>query len=154
MANQGLTVRLHIEGARGTLKAFRDLPKDASDELREATLKLSETMASRVTAAGRSDSPQSALVAGTVKANRDRVPSISAGGAKRVGSNRKPAYKILFGSEFGSNRLKQFRPHLGRGSYWFFREVEDNQSDIADAWRKVADDVLKKWSNAAKGADN
>lgn len=154
MANQGLTVRLRIEGARGTLKAFKDLPKDASDELREGTLKLSQALASRVASAGRADSPQSALVAGTVKANRDRVPSISAGGSKRVGSNRKPVFKILYGSEFGSSRLKQFRPHLGRGSYWFFREVEDNQSDIADAWRKVADDVLKKWANAPKGADN
>ena len=112
MAKTALTVNMPIEGARETLRAFRKLPKEASQELRERSLKLSETLANRARQAARSDSPQAALMAPTIKARRDRLPSIQVGGSKRVGRNRKPAYKILFGSEFGSNTLRQSRlPH-------------------------------------------
>lgn len=145
MASKSLTIKLHLSGARETLKAFRDLPKEASNELRTKTLALSQLLASKVEGAARADSPQSALIAGTVKANKDRVPSISAGGNKKVGSRKKPAYKILFGSEFGAKTLKQYRPHVGQGSYWFFRTVEQSQAEIDSAWNKLADDVLKKW---------
>lgn len=150
---QGLVVRLRIEGARGTLQAFRDLPKDANAELRRGSLELSQSLALKVASAARSDGPQSALIAPTVKANRDRMPSLSAGGSKRVGRNRKPAHKIMMGSEFGSNRLPQFRPHQGQSSYWFFSTVQNDESNIAERWQKMADDILKKWANAPKGAD-
>jgi hypothetical protein len=145
MASSSLTIKLHITGVRDTLKAFRDLPKEASDELRKNSLALSRALAKKVEAAGRSDSPQSALVAGTVKANKDRVPSISAGGNKKLGSRKKSAFKILFGSEFGSSRLKQYRPHVGQGSYWFFKAVEESQPDIDRQWNKLANDVIRKW---------
>ena len=147
-----LTITLHIDGARETLAAFRRLPKEASKSLRERTLLLSETLARKVADAARQDSSQSWLLAATVKARKDRVPSIQAGGTKPVGRQRRRsrgqgptrAYMLLFGSEFGAN-LPQFRPHLGRGSYWFFRTVEQNESHIADAWTKVADDVLREF---------
>jgi len=147
VASSSLTVKLRISGVRETLKAFRDLPKDASAELRKNTLALSQLLAKEVESAGRSDSPQSALVAGTVRANKDRVPSISAGGNKRVGSRKKPVYKILFGSEFGAKTLKQYRPHLGNGSYWFFRTVEASQGEIDRAWNKLADDIVRRWAS-------
>jgi hypothetical protein len=136
---------MHVEGVRSTVAAFNLLPAAASRSLRERTLELSGTLARKVEAAGHADSGQSSLVASTVKANKDRVPSITAGGSTRVGSRRKPAFKILFGSEFGSNRLRQFRPHLGSGSYWFFRTVEDNQAEISDAWNDVADDIIREF---------
>lgn len=146
-SKDSLTVKVRITGVRDTLKAFGKLPKDASTELRTGTLALTQLLASKVEAAGRSDSPQSALVAGTVKARKDRVPVIVAGGAKKVGSRRTPAHKILFGSEFGSNNLKQYRTHLGQGSYWFFRTVEAHQDEIDKAWNKIAGDIVRRWSN-------
>ena len=145
MATQALTVRIRIDGARETLAAFRRLPKQASQDLRTRTLELSQLLASRVEAAARADSRQSALMAPTVKARKDRVPSIVAGGMKRVGSRRVPAYKILFGSEFGATYLRQYRRHLGRGSYWMFRTVEANQAQISAAWNRVAADVLRQF---------
>lgn len=146
MAKTALTVNMPIEGARETLRAFRKLPKEASQELRERSLKLSETLANRARQAARSDSPQAALMAPTIKARRDRLPSIQVGGSKRVGRNRKPAYKILFGSEFGSNTLRQFRPHNGQEGYWFFPVAEQQSADIARAWQDVADEIERRFT--------
>lgn len=145
-----LTITVSTPGLRGTLAAFQRLPKSASDALRDQSLELARTLAVKVAAAGRADSPQSALMAPTVVARRDRVPVIVAGGTRRVGSRRKPAYKILFGSEFGSTHLPQFRPHLGRGSYWFFETVYDSQPQIMAAWNAAADTIVSDWS---KGGD-
>jgi hypothetical protein len=144
---QGLTIRVRIDGIHETLAALRKLPKDANDELRAAALEISKELAAAAAASGRSEGHQAALVATTVKAGRDRVPVVTAGGTKRLGRNKKPAYKLLFGSEFGANRYEQFRPHLGRGSYWFFRTVEDEQTEIAARWLQAADEVIAKFGN-------
>jgi hypothetical protein len=143
-----LTVSVRIEGVRETLGAFRRLPKEASDDLRRRTLELADVLAGRMAGAARADSAQSALMAPTLKAVRDRVPAITAGGATRVGRNSVPAYKIIFGSEFGSTILRQYRPHLGRGSYWMWRTVEANQVEIAGAWDRVARDVVDSFGRA------
>ena len=99
---KALTVKMHIDGVHQTLAAFRRLPKEASDSLRDHTLDLSKDLARKVAAAARVDSRQSAAVAPTVKALRDRVPAIVAGGMTRVGTPRVPAYAVIFGSEFGA----------------------------------------------------
>lgn len=148
MAKKDLTIRVHIDGVRETLAALRKLPKDASTELRAAALEISKEIAAAAAASGRREGSQAALVATTVKARRDRVPVVTAGGTKRLGRNREPAYKLLFGSEFGANRYEQYRPHLGRGSYWFFRTVEDEQVEIAARWLKAADEIIAKFSEA------
>ncbi|MDN5929489.1 MAG: hypothetical protein L0I24_00220 [Pseudonocardia sp.] len=149
MARQeALRLNIRIEGVRETLAGFRGLGREASAELRTKTLELSETLAGRVRAAASSQGSQAALMGPTVKARKDRVPSIQAGGSKRVGRNRKPAHKLLFGSEFGATELKQYRPHLGKGSYWFYITVERNEAEIADAWKTLADDVATRFRNA------
>ena len=144
-----LTVNIHVAGARETLAAFRRLPKEASNSLRDRSTELATALAGKVQGAARSDSPQSALMAPTVKARRDRIPAIEAGGSSRVGSRRVPAFKILFGSEFGARTLPQFRPHLGRGSYWLFKTVEENETEIAAGWEKVVDDIQRDFSRGA-----
>lgn len=151
---KGLTVRIKVEGVRETLAAFKHLPKDASDELRDKATDLAEKLADRVRVAGSASSRQSAVVARSVKARRDRVPTIQAGGRGLAG-------KLVFGSEFGANGRfgwyaarrfrrspeRQFRPHLGASSYWFFREVEDNEAEIGRAWTDAADAIVRKWAD-------
>lgn len=146
MAGKALTVAIRVDGARETLAAFGRLPKDANKALRRRTLELSRTLAGRVGAAARADGPQTALMAPTVKAVFDRVPAISAGGDRLVGSRRVPAYNIVFGSEFGARVHHQFRPHLGRGSYWLWKTVQANEVEIAAAWTRVADDIADSFS--------
>lgn len=152
-----LTVR--IEGANEVLRAFRQLPKDASNELRTETLEVSRELAERIRAAGTAFSRQAARAARTVKAVRDRTPAVQA-------SNTGRARGFLFASEFGMNRKTgwyrkpryfdsralQFQENLsgGRGggghSYWFFTTAEDNQDWMATQWLGVADRVVEKWS--------
>jgi len=145
MAKQQLMVTVRIDGLRETLAALRALPKDASDELRVAALEISKEVAAAAKASGIQEGRQAAIVATTVRAARDRVPVVVAGGNKKIGRRKKPAYKLLFGSEFGANRLDQYKPHLGRGSYWFFRTIEDEQAEIAARWLKAADEIIRKF---------
>lgn len=145
MAKKELVVRVRIEGLHEVLAALRKLPKDASDELRAAALDISKELATAAKASGAREGRQAALVATTVRAQRDRVPVVVAGGTRRLGRNKKPAFKLLFGSEFGANRLHQYKPHLGRDSYWFFRTIEDRQVEIEARWLQAADEVIRKF---------
>jgi hypothetical protein len=142
-------VKVRISGVREMQRAFRQLGKDANKELRKQTLALSKELALKIRAAAEGSSGQSRIVAKTVKGTSDRVPSISAGGMTRVGRNKVPAHKVLFGANFGATYLKQFRPHTGAGEqdYWFYRTIEQNERAIDDAWNRVVDEVAKEFGN-------
>jgi hypothetical protein len=155
---QTLTVKVRVTGVRETLAAFRRLPKDASNELRDAAGQIAQVLV----AAAKSNShidPQSAAVGTTVKVARDRVPAVTAGGSKRVTSSGAKAWQLLFGSEFGANGRygwygaskyadspgRQFSPHQGQRGRWFFPAVEDRQAQIAAQWRQAADNIVRKF---------
>lgn len=148
MARTTFNASVRVEGLQETLRAFNRLPKDANTELRKQSLALAQSLADAARAAGTSDAaPQSRLVAPTVKARRDRVPAVAVGGTKRVGRNRVPVWRVLFGSEFGSNRFRQFqRSHSGRKGYWFFPTVEREGDQISKAWLKAADDIIESFT--------
>jgi len=148
MATKDLTVKVRIDGLRETIAALNRLPKEANAEIRATAQALAKDLAVAAAAAGRAEGRQAALVATTVKAGRDRVPVVTAGGTRRLGSNRAPAFKLLFGSEFGSNFYKQFgKPHVGSGSYWFFRTVDEEQAEISAAWLKAADEIIERFGD-------
>lgn len=152
MASNTLNISVSASGVRETLRAFAAMPAEASKELREASLDLARELAASAVAAGAAEGHQAALVARTVRASRDRVPAVTAGGTRRVGSRRAPAWKLLFGSEFGSNRYRQFPSlHQGRDGIWFFPTIEANSADIAARWRQAADNVIRAFS-ATDGA--
>jgi hypothetical protein len=159
VARSAITVTVHIEGVRQTLRKFQALPKDASNRLRDKSKQLAEFLALKAKAAAIADSPQAALMAPTIKAVRDRVPVVQAGGPKRVGRNKKPAYGLLFGSEFGmtgrsgwfnnaqyqSSTGRQYRPHRGSRGYWFFPLVESEAPAISRAWNQAADEAVAEF---------
>ncbi len=144
-AKQSLTIRISISGVREVLAALNQLPKDATVELKAAALELSRHIADEARQAGVNEGRQAALVATTVRATKDRLPVVVAGGSKKLGRNRQPAYKLLFGSEFGASVLPQYKPHLGRDSYWFFKTIETNTVEIQKRWLDAADEVIKKF---------
>lgn len=165
MAKTSLVMKVQIDGLRETLKAFNDLPRDANNELRDASLELARSLADKARAdALVNGGPQGKLLAPTVKARRDRVPVVEAGGTSKVGRNRAPAWGVLFGSVFGMTGRsgwygearyrggigRQYRPHQGRGAYyWFFPVIEESGSEISAAWTKAADAVVRKFSEGA-----
>lgn len=149
-ARTSLTVTVRIDGLRETLNALSRMGPDANREIRAKSLELSRLLAVRAAAAARAQGRQGPLVARTVKPKLDRVPTVTAGGASpRLGRGRARPYELLFGSEFGSHRFKQFgKPHLGRGSYWFFRTIEAEQPATIRAWMAAADEVVARFSQA------
>lgn len=138
-----ITVTVRITNLRPTLAAFKALPDDANMEMRAASLSIAGFLAVELKMAARTDA-QSALMVPTIRAMKDRVPVVQAGGARRVGRNREPAYKILFGSEFGAHSLKQYRA-FNAGGYWFFVTVDENTEYIDREYNDAADEVLTKW---------
>lgn len=160
MAKKALTVNLHLAGARETLAALRTLPKDASKELRDASKRIADDIAEKVKTAAVAEGRQARVLARTVKAHRDRVPVVVAGGMTRLGRHRVPAYTLLFGSEFGMNRRtgwyarerfrastgRQYKPHRGQQGRWFFPTVEAEQAEISRQWREAADSVIAKFA--------
>jgi len=151
-----ITVTLRLDGVLDVMRALRDMPKDANDELRDASLKLAQELAPQVAAAGRAEGRQAAVLAATVRARRDRVPVIVVGGTRRLGRNRKPAYKLLFGSEFGAShhgryQLRQFRPWRKGRTYWIFITVDRAQRYISREWNKAADRVIRKFGGSRGG---
>lgn len=157
---QSLTLTLHIEGVRETLRAFNQLPKEASDKLRDRAQEIAQDLAVKAKAAGVAEGRQARLVASTVKARRDRLPVVVAGGTKKLGRKRAPAYALLFGSEFGMNSRsgwyasprydnatgRQYKPHRGRNSYWFFATADKERERISDAWNKAADEIVREFT--------
>lgn len=158
MAKQGLTIRLKGEGVRETLSVLRHFPKDANRQLREASLRIADLLAQSAKQASSIDA-QSAAVGKTVRAIKDRVPVVQAGGARRITSSRVPAWRLLFGSEFGANGRfgwysaaryaesegRQFSPHQGRTGRWFFPTVERELPAALKEWREAADEIVRKF---------
>lgn len=164
MKQTSLTVRVSIEGVQETIRAFSLLPKDANNQLRDASLALARELAARARVDGEAHGgPQGRLVAQTVKAMRDRVPVVQAGGTRKLGRHRAPAYGLVFGSVFGMNRHSgwyaeprfarstgfQFRPHRGSAAYWFFPVIEQSAAEISRRWNEAADRIVRNFSEGA-----
>ncbi|GHG97568.1 hypothetical protein ACFORH_42975 [Amycolatopsis roodepoortensis] len=162
---RSLVVRMQIDGVRDTLKAFDLLPKNAADALRDASLDLASKLAVKAAAdLAAHGGPQGRLVAQTVKARRDRVPVVEAGGTRRLGRHRAPAYGLVFASVFGMTRRSgwyaspryggqtgtQYREHRGTNAYAFFPVIEREQREISRAWHAAADRVVREF---AEGGD-
>jgi hypothetical protein len=156
-----LQIEVRMDGVRQTLRAFRDLGRDASGDLREESVKIATGFVPRMQAAARADGPQSALMAPTVRVKRDRVPSVQAGGGKRVGRHKKPAGALIYASEFGMNsrsgwygrvryrqsRGRQWHPHRGAASYWFHRTADRQMDSVYRQWFAVVDRLIRRWAS-------
>lgn len=136
---------VRVSGLVEARAAFQRAPEVAARELRDGGNELVRGLATDAQRAARGHSRQAGLLARTVDVTRGFTPTVTAGGNTRVGSNRVPAFKVLYGSEFGARRLRQFRPARPSG-YWFFPTIQQSPridatvDDVADA---VARDLTR-----------
>lgn len=146
--------RIRIEGATALLRAFDQLPDDAQRIVRERSEELARELVDAITVAAQMRGRQAAMAASTVKVEPGNKPVISAG--KR---GPKKARGVLFGTEFGATRRfgwysagryynlpnKQFPPHRGSNSYWFYKTIDRNERRIGQAYVEMLDAISQQW---------
>ena len=170
-----VTIRLNDRDIQAILRAFSRMDKQAATDLRDLSKEISQDIADEFRNAARGTRwypEQASFVAQSARATRDRVPSVTLGGAKRYTTDdgrRVAAGSILFLSEFGSPETKQrerFRnaaqrrsgargglqgpprsPREGRGNrgWWLFPRLKRLQPDILRRWIEGAQKVADEW---------
>ena len=151
-----ITIKIEDQDIFAILRTFKNMDQIASKDLRDVAQELAGEVANALQAAASfadakgGNARQASAVAQTIKVNRDRVPSISIGGSKGVTSSNAPAGVILFGSEFGSSKYKQFpkrSPKDGRGNvgYWLFPTLKMMQPRIREKWVQGVDKIREEW---------
>ena len=145
---------LRVRGVPPIKRALAKLPEDARKEFRKNTEKLVRKLATKVRAAGRSStkprgSGPGGGAAATVRSSGGDSPQVIAG-----------PHPLLFGSEYGANGRygwysrdefrnsteRQFNPHRGRGSYWFWRTLIASKPEFEATYQQIADDITRDWS--------
>jgi hypothetical protein len=149
-------------------RAFKIMPKDMQDILRVETQKMVGVLAEemKAKAASAPNPAQAMLLARSIKANKDRVPSITIGGGRKIPVKRKKTAgspqpmqsDFLFGAEFGvrdggKGSFKQggrkFAHYSGRykgGSrgYFIFPTLRRNQEKIRTKYLETVYKLLRK----------
>jgi hypothetical protein len=142
-----------VDGLNDTLRALRSLPKEANSELRVEVQKLTQKHANALIGAA-SSHPDSRVrgVAPTIRASKDRVPTVKIGGARRVPVSRpgQPprAGDVVYGTEFGAEpgpNAWRF-PEKSR-SIWLFRTLRGRQAEVVADWNAAVDKVARKWAD-------
>lgn len=143
MANKkkSLSINITVDGLKETEAALKKLPPEALEGLIDASWEISQDLAKRIRIAARSQGPQAALLAGTVSTDEKTKPAVTIGGSSKVGRKKKPAFKVLFGAEFGATYLPQFRAR-NTGGYFIYPTVNEMSDDIAEKWLKAANDAV------------
>lgn len=140
----------------GLNQALRSLPKSASVKLRDASQVIAGKVAADATSAARSQGGAAGLVAGSIRASRDRVPVVKMGSSARLPGDRKGARQtvgdIIWGAEFGGGArptTRQFRPWRGSGTgagYFLFPTVRGDRDFIE---QQYGDAILAAIDEAA-----
>jgi len=164
-----ITVKPDLKDYRTLLKALNLMDKEAQFELKNEVQSISAWTAKNIQQSAYAFSPmpkQAAIVAQTVRAARDRVPTVYVGGTKGKASGGANAGQLLFGNEFGGNRNAfgsvskfknggyKFPPRTarqGRGNtgYWIFPTLKAMQPEITKRWHNAVNQVMDKWARTS-----
>ena len=171
-AGDRITVKINLDRKDYDMlmKAFKVMDKEAQDRLRARNKLIVSALAHKIQqAAAYAPNPRQAQqVAKSVRGNRDRIPNITIGGARKASvsrkgnvNNPKPTYgELLFGTEFGqsANSPRRFKqggmkfPYLsaplgrGRRGYFIFPTLRRNQEMIRRDYLETVYKLLKqKW---------
>lgn len=153
------TVRIQADQRqlRGLYAALREMDKDSQTQLKSDVTAISgwtaEKMRNATYALGSDLKPGQAIKVGlTIRANKDRIPNVTIGGTKQRFSGGAVSGQVLFGSEFGSNRLPQFPNRSGNGGragHWIFPTLKRYQGQITKEWKQAVEKVLDNWDKGA-----
>ena len=149
------------EFLRDSSKAYKDFNKEmriAAQDVAQLLVDKAKGEASTV-----SRSRQATEVMKGMKAQRDRIPTVSLrskeGFVSKSRPNRLRKVKVtrgdvFFGAEFGGGatpRTSQFLRHRGRKGYFFWPTVRANKEEIAQNYLKAIDRVLENLAKRSLG---
>lgn len=162
---RGKTIRLEADphDYRGLIYAMNRMDKAARTALVNDVVKISEWTAKGIVGNYNADPitpKQSAVVALSVRPQRDRMPFVQIGGTRSRTSTGTPAGFLLMGDEFGA--IRGF-PNGGRrfpwptpdtrgksrfGGRWIFPALRAMQPEITRRWKALVwQHIERKWPN-------
>lgn len=135
---------------RSLFKAMRTMDDNAKGALKDEVTGITRWVASDIKAAAGSAprSRQAQVVADSVNPGKQKVPYVYVGGRRaRTLRNGTPAGVLLYGSEFGSDKYRQFpwrSPKLGRGSagYWIYPTLRKAQPRLTREWKAAIERLI------------
>lgn len=147
-----------VDDLKKTLRVMRDLPKEAQAELRAEVQRMTDGHAAVVRRAmGGWQDRRVQLLAGQVRAKKDRIPVVLVGKAARLPiSGRPKGTDVLYGAEFGADqryangwRFPPRTPALGRGNvgYSIYPALRGRQAQLARDWEEAVLRSVRSWSN-------
>ena len=140
---------IEIHGMNRLLRDFRNLPKDASNELRTASQDIaSRHMVPAYKAAAMNAGTWGGAIASTVRAKRDRIPSVSIGGNRRAFSGGASPTMVRYPSHAGfkgrSGAAGTLPRAFGSGTGWM-RSMGKYKGAALREWLDAIDRVKRKF---------
>jgi hypothetical protein len=148
---------------RAITRAFKAMDDEATKQAKEKSGSLVEYLKSKIIskAATLKDNKVAGRIAqGSKVAKSSKIGEInlgyasqkySGGGTTQINSGSGGGIGILAGTEFGSNKFKQFPVWSGRGNNggskgWFiYPTLTAEQSHLINQWEKGLDEIVKEW---------
>ena len=154
---QTISVKVDDYELRKLLATFGKMDDIAKNDMKKIANDLTERAARFVTSyAYNAPNPaQANAIMKSIKTNKsDKAPNFTLGGTTKVTQSGTSAGTLLFGSEFGSKRFRQFPPRSrpkGRGNRgWFiFIALERFQPTIAKEWLLGYEKIATAWKSRA-----
>jgi hypothetical protein len=160
MAAQRTTVKIEPDSRdlRNLFQAFKQMDEGAKTALKDEVTSISAWSASELQNSYTLNPfpAQAQKVAATIRANKDKIPSVTIDGSKGRFSGGAVSGQVLFGSEFGGpapfanggRRFPERSDSSGRGNigYGIFKKLKEIQPTITARWKEsVERQVIKKW---------
>ena len=132
----------YVDGLNDVLRAFRKLPKEASQELRKASGNIAERyMVPAWKDAAYFAGPWNQVLMDSVKVRRDRVPAVSIGGNKKVLSGGGTATMVRYPSSSGEAR-QSWAPF--EQTDWL-KATKNYKPAAIREWGAAVDAIVRKW---------
>lgn len=135
----------YVEGLNEVLRAFRNLPKEASAELRKASKQIAERhmVPAWRNAALYNAGPWGEQIAKSVRAKSDRIPAVQIGGDRKVFSGGASPTMVRYPSDSGE-RGQSFAPF--ERTDWISK-VRAYQPAALKTWGEAVDRIVAKWGS-------
>jgi len=136
-------VDAYVEGLNDVLRAFRALPKEASNELRQASnvIAAQHMVPAWQNAALFYAGPWGQVIADSVKVKRDRVPAVQIGGNRKVLSGGGTATMVRYPSSTGEAK-DSFAPF--ERTEWLTKTRAYAPAALRE-WGAAVDRIVAKW---------